>query len=184
MFWYLFIILLEITVGINKANGYVRPVSLDDGSGSATHCIHGSFDDDDGCVCHKGYTSSTCDQIKAGYCFNGGTYSRSTKQCVCAEAFTGNNCENDCKTDPCQHGTCHKTHNVYKCRCFTGYSGPRCANASNHCLQNKCEHGTCVNSVSGYSCKCQTGYTGHHCETESSDTPKMTSFALRGKKIS
>ncbi|KAM9454383.1 growth arrest-specific protein 6 [Clarias gariepinus] len=78
------------------------------------------------------------------------------------------NIPDQCSPNPCHHtGTvrCEDKKGNFLCHCFTGWTGPKCANDVNECSKEngKCDH-ECSNSVGSYRCSCRDGYrlSGHH----------------------
>uniref|UniRef100_A0A671T143 Neurogenic locus notch homolog protein 2-like n=1 Tax=Sinocyclocheilus anshuiensis TaxID=1608454 RepID=A0A671T143_9TELE len=94
-------------------------------------------------------------------------------ECRCAEGFEGRLCESNidnCKPDPCHHGTCVDGIASYTCNCEPGYTGYRCENQLNECHSNPCQNGgKCVDLVNKYICQCQHGTSGTNCENNFDD---------------
>uniref|UniRef100_A0A8C1L6C0 Notch receptor 3 n=1 Tax=Cyprinus carpio TaxID=7962 RepID=A0A8C1L6C0_CYPCA len=94
-------------------------------------------------------------------------------ECRCAEGFEGRLCESNidnCKPDPCHHGTCIDGIASYTCNCEPGYTGYRCENQLNECHSNPCQNGgKCVDLVNKYICQCQHGTSGTNCEINFDD---------------
>jgi Notch-like protein len=71
-----------------------------------------------------------------------------------------------CKPNPCTHGTCENDGASYTCTCETGYRGDNCEINIDDCAGSPCTHGTCIDGVAAYQCDCgATGYTGKLCDT-------------------
>ncbi len=81
-----------------------------------------------------------------------------------SSGFEGRLCESNidnCKPDPCHHGTCIDGIASYTCNCEPGYTGYRCENQLNECHSNPCQNGgKCVDLVNKYICQCQHGTSG------------------------
>lgn len=81
-----------------------------------------------------------------------------------SSGYEGRLCEsniNNCKPDPCHHGTCVDGIASYTCNCEPGYTGYRCENQLNECHSNPCQNsGKCVDLVNKYICQCQHGTSG------------------------
>ena len=91
-------------------------------------------------------------------CQNGGTCNDSANgyMCLCADGYTGNNCEGKILLVPSSlifivQSTMHFLENIKECK-------------SNPCQNN----GTCVDGLNGYTCKCVDGFfSGTHCQGRS-----------------
>uniref|UniRef100_A0A673G7A3 Neurogenic locus notch homolog protein 2-like n=1 Tax=Sinocyclocheilus rhinocerous TaxID=307959 RepID=A0A673G7A3_9TELE len=90
-----------------------------------------------------------------------------------SSGFEGRLCESNidnCKPDPCHHGTCIDGIASYTCNCEPGYTGYRCENQLNECHSNPCQNGgKCVDLVNMYICQCQHGTSGTNCEINFDD---------------
>ncbi|OQV21497.1 Cadherin-related tumor suppressor [Hypsibius exemplaris] len=92
-------------------------------------------------------------------------------RCVCAEPFSGPQCELLCPPDYCLHGgTCAGNG---KCVCRGGFHGSQCQFDLDECnlwggsaAPNCHNGGKCINTVGSFRCQCTAGFTGRHCEEE------------------
>ncbi|XP_072169503.1 uncharacterized protein [Diadema setosum] len=169
------------------------------------------------CLCRDGYAGINCQQMTAAVpgfdscnanpCQNGATCYNSyhsndptptmyTPQyyCMCAQGFTGTNCQlptvnapalDICQaTNPnrpdCQNGgTCHNSYESvtgdvdYICDCLPTFIGHNCETIMpDPCTSDPCENnGICTSFDTYYTCQCQTGFSGDRCQTVIDDTP-------------
>ncbi|XP_072172386.1 uncharacterized protein [Diadema setosum] len=113
-------------------------------------------------------------------CLNGGACvvnSLTEYQCVCAECFTGTNCEtqlNACDNNLCQNGGACVAYpgscDNYYCECPACFVGTFCDIPVDACDNNQCQNGAaCVvdaDSCLTYTCSCPLCYTGQFCQTK------------------
>ncbi|XP_071981648.1 protein crumbs homolog 2 isoform X2 [Engystomops pustulosus] len=89
-------------------------------------------------------------------------------RCACAAGWEGALCErniDDCKSNPCAHGSCHDLVNDYRCDCLSGFTGKNCESNVDDCQQHLCLHGgICIDGVNSYTCQCPASYVGPFCE--------------------
>ncbi|XP_072168931.1 hyalin-like [Diadema setosum] len=169
------------------------------------------------CLCRDGYAGVNCQQMTAAVpgfdscnanpCQNGATCYNSyhsndptptsyTPQyyCMCAQGFTGANCQlptanapalDICQaTNPnrpdCQNGgTCHNSYESitgdvdYVCDCLPTFIGHNCETIMpDPCTSDPCENnGICTSFDTYYTCQCQTGFSGDRCQTVTDFTP-------------
>lgn len=101
-----------------------------------------------------------------------------------SSGFEGRLCESNidnCKPDPCHHGTCIDGIASYTCNCDPGYTGYRCENQLNECHSNPCQNGgKCVDRVNKYICQCQHGTSGEGwCITNSPSYIPLFAFHIK-----
>ena len=97
---------------------------------------------------------------------------------------------NECRRNPCNHGTCTDLFVDYTCNCPTSYYGDHCEH--NHCESNPCQNGGICELDStnsrGYTCQCSNSYYGDQCQhnrcdpnpCQNSGTCQLTSSNSRG----
>ncbi|KAM4695997.1 protein crumbs homolog 2 [Rhinophrynus dorsalis] len=91
-----------------------------------------------------------------------------TFSCACKTGWEGHLCElniDDCKSNPCIHGSCADLEADYQCSCVAGYTGRNCESNVDDCQHHLCLNGgSCVDGIDSYSCKCPSSYAGPHCQ--------------------
>ncbi|CAL1293720.1 unnamed protein product [Larinioides sclopetarius] len=114
---------------------------------------------------------SDLDPCGEDYCKNFGICTRLGRNavCLCAEGFTGLQCEVDideCVQKPCfNDGACINTVGSFYCNCSGGFRGALCDQEVDECLSFPCmNNGTCIDKVNDYACICPAGHEGARCE--------------------
>ena len=78
---------------------------------------------------------------------------------------------NECRHNPCNHGSCTDLFVGYMCNCPTSYYGDYCEHS--RCEINPCQNGgTCeLDSTNqlGYTCQCTNSYSGDQCQRNRCD---------------
>ena len=73
---------------------------------------------------------------------------------------------NECRSDPCSHGTCTDLFADYMCTCPTSYYGKDCEHS--RCETIPCQNGGACELDStnsrGYTCQCTISYYGEECQ--------------------
>ena len=72
----------------------------------------------------------------------------------------GRRCEiliNECRSNPCLHGSCIDDIGKYTCSCKPGYTGINCEHDINECDSNPCVRGQCIDRMNAFECKCPWG---------------------------
>jgi len=128
------------------------------------------------CKCPFGVIGDKCELCTPDTCSNNGKciIQNGISSCNCfGTGFEGEFCEiskNDCKTLPCDKGSCVDLGNdTRKCSCLPGYEGNQCEIPKNDCRINGCGIGRCITIPQNDIAYCNcfgTGYEGNNCEIQ------------------
>ncbi|XP_054654555.1 protein eyes shut homolog isoform X4 [Dunckerocampus dactyliophorus] len=133
------------------------------------------------CLCPVGFTGARCelhiDECASSPCKNGATCIDQPGNyfCQCVAPFKGLNCDFlPCEaSNPCENGALCVEELGYplgfRCRCRSGFTGPRCEINMDECSSSPCVNGFCYDVVDGFYCLCNPGYAGLRCEKDTDD---------------
>ena len=114
------------------------------------YCINGICNNNDVCICNKGYKGHDC-SVKCcsnnGVCKDDGT-------CICDPKFVGNNCDK-CVNDKFADNNCTE--------CKGNFAGNNCTECKGNYSGDNCTE--CKGNFRGDNCvECKSNYTGDNCE--------------------